>query len=131
MGMYTRLVLNIAIPEKATIIPALHAMVAGRDENPDPAITGRLCWMFNSSSYYHQNIQQVSFKHDDISKEWKLSVTCDIKNYENEIETLANWLAPHIKEEALAGYSRYEEDENGCDLLWFRGGKAVWARGVI
>lgn len=79
--MYTRLVLNVAIRESETA--AVEMLKKALKEEAE--LPGRLEWMFCSSSYYHDNVQHASFEYDDISKRWRLSVTCDLKNYEDEI----------------------------------------------
>lgn len=84
---------------------------------------GRRTWMLKSASYYHDNISHASLDYDDISKVYKLSVVCDLKNYEAEIEWFLDWIAPHVKTTDLAGYVRYEEHVSP-ELIWFRDGKA-------
>jgi hypothetical protein len=121
MGMYTRLVLNVSIRDDGSgFVDTIKRMVeCNANELP-----GRLSWMFGSSSYYHDNINVKSIVFDDIDKEWKLSVVCDLKNYENEIRTLLNMLAPHVVTSRCAGYYLYEE----CDsptLFWFIDDKLV------
>lgn len=129
MGMYTRFVLNVAIKNDAPILETLAAMCQGDADGVAESIglPERCNWMLHHSSYYHDNIQHCSFKYDDISRVHRLSVTCDIKNYKQEIEALCAWLAPYVGTTDLAGYSRYEEDESPS-LLWFRNGKAEWRR---
>jgi hypothetical protein len=120
MGMYTRLVLNVAIDEKQTdVVDTLKAAVNGGCTLP-----GRLSWMFGSSSYYHDNIQHASFEHDDIAHTWKLSVTCDLKNYEDEIAQMLQLIAPAAATDECAGYYLYEEDISPT-LFWFHKGQVV------
>ncbi len=121
MGMYTRLVLNVPLKDDGSgFIDTVKRMSMGKaDELP-----GRLSWMFTSSSYYHDNINHSSFVFDDIDKEWKLSVTCDLKNYENEISSFLKLVAPHVTTRHCAGYYLYE----GCiipTLIWFVSGHVV------
>ena len=119
MGMYTRLVLNVAIEEDAPIVTEVAAMVANKGTHK-----GRRAWMLGSSSYYHDKINACSFEHDDISKTWKLSVCCDLKNYEDEVAWFLDFIAPHVATDDLAGYVRYEETVSPT-LVWFRAGKPV------
>lgn len=120
MGMYTRLDLNVALKaDNPALIATVRRMVAGEADE----LKGRLKWMLLSSSYYHDNIQHAALKFDDISKAHKLSVVCDLKNYDDEINTFLLMLAP-AAENCFAGYVRYEEDEIP-DLIWFVDGKLV------
>ncbi len=120
MGMYTRLDLNVPLTDGHPIIDTVRRMVAGEATE----LPGRLQWMFKSSSYYHDNIQHASLEWDDISKSHKLSVVCDLKNYEGEIEHLLEMLVPAVGTNRFAGYVRYEESDVP-DLIWFIGGKVV------
>lgn len=121
MGMYTRLDLNVALkPDDKEFIDTVTRMVNGNA----PELPGRMAWMFGSSSYYHDNIQHASIEFDEIGNNHKLSVVCDLKNYENEIEKFLEMLAPHVETSKFAGYVRYEENELP-DLIWFVGGKVV------
>jgi hypothetical protein len=50
-----------------------------------------------SGSYYFGVIDPVAkMWFDKISKAWHLSSRCNIKNYEDEIETFLDWIKPHI-----------------------------------
>lgn len=119
MGMYTRLVLNVAVRETAPIITELCSMVRGEGTHG-----GRRAWMLGSSSHYHDNINSKSIEYDEVSKCWKLSVCCDLKNYEDEIQWFLDFIAPYVKTQDLAGYVRYEENE-APDLIWFKEGKRM------
>lgn len=133
MGMYTRFVLNVAlikdVPEQVVniITQMLHSdQIPAAEGLNDPIFqTDRAVWMLRCSSYYHDNINNVSFVKDEISNQWKLSVVCDLKNYENEIELFCNWIAPYVATEEFAGYRRYEETDVPR-LLWFWDGKPKW-----
>lgn len=82
MGMYTRLVLNVKLTESHPVVDTVKRMMAGdATDLPD-----RQPWMLRSSSYYHDNIQHCSLEHDKISHCWKLSVVCDLKDYDGEID---------------------------------------------
>lgn len=123
MGMYTRLDLNVRfkLGTPADVIDELDRMVRGEGALRD----GRWGWMLKSSSYYHDNINHASLIREELSGEWKLSVCCDLKNYESVIEEFCDWIAPHVETDAIAGYKRYEENA-APDLLWFVDGKAFW-----
>ena len=118
MGMYTQLVLNVAFKEKAPreFIDELGFMVKGEGTHD-----GRRKWMLTGSSHYFGNIHHCSLEYDGVSHEWKLSVTCDLKNYEREIEWFLGFIAPHVTADGFAGTYRYEKEEFPS-LVWFSGG---------
>jgi hypothetical protein len=121
--MYTRLVLNVALKKgtPADVIAELQRMLTG-----DGTLGGRLNWMFGCSSYYHDNINvRQLIVPDAVDGEHKLSVVCDLKNYEDEITTICDWLASHVETDRCAGYRLYEEDD-APTLLYFHDGKAYW-----
>lgn len=120
MGVYTRLVLNVALTPVPALLETLQAMVKGGAPGE-----GRFPHMLRSSSYYHDAIQHASLEYDDISTAWKLSVTCDLKNYEDEIARFLTMIAPAVVTDELAGYFRYEESVMPT-LFWFRDG--AWTR---
>ncbi len=120
MGMYTRLDLNVALNPKHPVVATVRRMVAGEATE----LEGRLQWMLRSSSYYHDNIQHATLEYDTISKCEKLSVVCDLKDYENEIQTFLGMIAPAVARGRFAGYVRYEESDVP-DLVWFIDGKVV------
>lgn len=122
MGMYTRLVLNVALKKDMDpgMLATLKKMVEGNAEE----LPGRLRWMLKSSSYYHDNINQAGLE-QDWQGPWKLSVTCDLKNYEDEIDQFLKMIGPFVETHDLAGYVRYEENQMPT-LVWFKGGKPVY-----
>ncbi len=122
MGMYTRLVLNVAIKDNAPSVALIQAMLSG---DGVPCELERVAWMLGCCSHYHDNINASKFEHDDIAHTWKLSVTCDIKNYEQEIQWFLTTIGPDVETDDLAGYVRYEEAVSP-ELVWFVGGKPVY-----
>lgn len=100
MGMYTQLHLDLELKRNTPkeIIDTLTDMVNGESKKWD----NRLNYCFNSNS--HSKLWK-----DDITKSYKLFVHCDFKNYGNEIDTLLEWLRPHIETKGMIGYTRYEE----------------------
>lgn len=125
MGMYTRLVLNVAIKEKTPSVALVQAMLATDDAEQGPVPDDRRRWMLRCCSHYHDNIQAAQFEHDEIAHTWKLSVTCDLKNYEQEIQWFLATIAPDVETNDLAGYVRYEEAVQP-ELVWFVDGKPVY-----
>ena len=118
MPTYTRLVLNVTLdPEKKSIVDEVRLISQGEGTHE-----GRRAWMLNTSSYYHDNIQHCSLEYDTVGKFEKLSVVCDIKDYEDEIDWFLSFIAPAVLTDDLAGYVRYEESV-APDLVWFVDGR--------
>lgn len=124
MGMYTRLVLNVAIKENTASVALIQAMLSGEGASVIGS-DGRRSWMLRCCSHYHDNINASQFEHDDIAHTWKLSVTCDLKNYEQEIQWFLATIAPDVETNDLAGYVRYEEAIQP-ELVWFVEGKPIY-----
>ena len=54
------------------------------------------------------------FWYDDITKQWFLLNRSDLKNYEGEIESFFDWVAPYAEKNSdkqFIGYELYEEDD--------------------
>lgn len=119
MGMYTELVLCTSIKDDKEVIQILQYM--GQDEWPEDFVKPdhklfnlhRHQYMLRCCSYYFTPTTVFKLEQDDMTKEWCLVVRCDLKNYENEIESFVDWLSPYIADHygQMIGYSRYEE----CD----------------
>lgn len=132
MGMYTELVIACSINEKhKDYIDALNYMV---NEIPceikfnHPLFkTDRWDWMFDGDSYYFSGKSHSEFIYDKLIKGWVLTARFNIKNYNEEIEKLLDWIAPVAEEwnNEFVGYYRYEEYENPT-LIFFNKGKVVY-----
>jgi hypothetical protein len=133
MGMYTELCLGLRFKEgtPAEVIDTLNNMVKGDTMPPPPdhPLFGSPRWygMLRGSSYYFAAKAVRRFEYDDISKQWHLSVICNFKNYDSEIDLFLSWIAPHVDRDGFVGYHRYEEDE-APTLLYLRGGEVVKQR---
>jgi hypothetical protein len=121
MGMYTQLHLGIDLKEETPeqVINILLAMSKGEEykgELPEHEFfsTSRWKWLFAMDSAYFSYRSQCLFKKESYSTQWNLSVTSNIKNYEDEIGKFLGWIKPYIAnyEDEFIGYTRYEEDEN-------------------
>lgn len=123
MGMYTALhfaaELKKDTPEE--VIGVLKLMAEAKVPFSDPENlpdheffrTERWRRLFTMDSYYHRADTHCSFRFDDISQAYYLTVTSNIKNYDSEIEKFINWIEPYLEasEGDFLGYSRYEETE--------------------
>jgi hypothetical protein len=121
--MYTQVFIETSLKEDTPneVITTLENMISDMSTYWQKPY-GRLNWCFHSSSYYFNNIHFAYLKKDEIDDEYKLCVLCDFKNYENEIEEFIKWLEPHIANEGMFGYIRYEEDDKPT-ILYKEGGK--------
>ena len=102
MGMYTQLNVNFTLKENV-------------DSQVIFKLESKIRTLFSMSSYYFNRISNSKIRYDEISKQYSVAILCDFKNYNNEINTFLNWIAPHIEngefDKEFIGYQRYEENE--------------------
>lgn len=122
MGMYTELVLGFElkkhIPEK--IINTLHYMIGTKNtiyNLDDDFLDGknRQRFMLHSSSQYFAYSKPLSnMYYDEVSRTYRVSIRCNLKNYENEIHSFLHWIAPYIYDYSnfFLGYSMHEGTDN-------------------
>ena len=125
MGMYTELFLSCRVKNDPVAVQVLKYMsdIEASENAPGFALphhpfftTARWSWMFHSVSFYFVPKSICIFEQDDIEVHtegnWTLIVRCDLKNYNDEIECLVQWLDQYIDgyDGEMIGYSRYEED---------------------
>ena len=126
MGMYTELVLGVELESPpARLVATLQEMV---NEEEWSDLPGRWGWMLQSTSYYFAGDSYSTLRWDDISDSYFLTVRCDLKNYEGEIESFLQWIAPYVQPRGFAGYVRYEEDAVPTLLYFVAKGELVSAR---
>lgn len=131
MGMYTELVMNVGLKDiDADTARLLRAMIEHNgllDDLPKPDhplfSTPRWAFMLNSGSFYFVPFGASKFV-ESFPGTQHISIRTDFKNYDDEINLFADWIAPYVEDE-FAGYKRYEEDDHPT-LLYFREGKPVW-----
>ena len=75
-------------------------MLGETKEKPEgfPLPDGRCEWLFQSSSYYFgvsQTVNRMWF--DDISNQYCINTSSNIKNYKDEIETFLEWIEPFVE----------------------------------
>lgn len=100
MGMYTELIFGASLKEDTPkeVLSTIN-YILGNSNKPEnfPLPEGRCESLFRHSSYYFGVSKPVnSFIFDDISNCWILSIRCNVKNYNNEIETFLTWIKPYI-----------------------------------
>lgn len=121
MGMYTELVMAFELKEDVSeeIVNILKYMVGDLKERPplpndELFSTARWETMLLSDSYYFDGDTRSTIRYDDISKTYYVTIRCNLKNYDNEIDKFINWIDSHVDkidgDEELKGYYRYEED---------------------
>lgn len=124
MGMYTALhfaaELKKDMPKE--VIDILSSMSVAKVPFTEPEVlpdheffsTARWRWLFTMDSYYFSADTHCSFRFDGIAQAWFLTVTSNIKDYDNEIDKFISWIMPYVanSEGTFLGYSRYEEMEN-------------------
>ncbi len=120
MGMYTAFhfasELKKEIPEE--VIEVLKFMNTGENKpetlpNHDFFKTERWFCLFRMDSYYFDAETHSSFRFNEISGSYYLTVTSNLKNYDSEIELFVEWITPYLQkfDGEFLGYSRYEETE--------------------
>lgn len=124
MGMYTELDFNSELrkdtPEQ--VIDTLKYMVGDVEEKPkylpDHELFSKKRWeyMLRMDSYYFDADTKSTLRFDDISDTYYLNIRCNLKNYDDEIESFIDWIMPYVKEYKregdFLGFYRYEEDED-------------------
>lgn len=122
MGMYTELVLGVNLNREtpAEVIDVLKFMVGDSETEPNPLPAHPLfsCfrwkYMLQCGSYYFAGGTHTAMNQDSVSGGWSISIRCNLKNYESEIEKFVDWIKPYIGkpyEGEFMGYMRYEESE--------------------
>jgi hypothetical protein len=119
MGMYTELYLccNIKKDLPEDVLAVLQYLF---DQGPEPKllpfhpyfVTERWDHIGNSSSYYFVPRFVRDFKWNSLEEGYCLTIRCDLKNYDREIERFLAWIHPYIEAtpEDHLGHIRYEED---------------------
>lgn len=120
MGHYTELCIGVKLAENVPdeVVAILKHMIEDAPEPeplPDASIfkTDRWHFMLQCGSYYHPvSSAHTRMRKDGIDGQWELSIRCNLKNYDDEIQKFINWLNPYIENPAdgeFMGYMRYEE----------------------
>ena len=131
MGMYTELVMAIELKQNvsANVYEILQYMVGDSEFEPielpnHPLFkTNRWHFMLNSDSYYFDGITKSILKEDNLFPDhpsYYLTIRCNLKNYNEEIEKFIDWITPYSDTKGFVGYKRYEEDEEPT-LLYIKG----------
>lgn len=118
MGMYTAFHFNADVSNAnesdIRILKYMTGQIPFYEETPEHPLfkTPRWRHMLQSSSYYFQSYTH-SVVYEYPSWGHGLSVTCDLKNYDDEVAKFLDWIMPKIKAapRKFLGYWMYENDE--------------------
>jgi len=140
MGMYTELMLAVDLEEDAPeyVVSLLEYMV-GYDVGGHPMSfitpkhpllsTDRWRVMLESDSYYFDGFTHSDIKYDHISRQYQMTIRCNLKNYDSEIEHFLDWVRPYCESEGFVGYMRYEEDDHPTLIYFYEGVEYKTIRG--
>lgn len=122
MGMYTELVMGARLKEDTPkhIIEMLKVMFRITERLPEkysdwndrfPEIR---VIPFGGSYYFAVQDSHSRMSYDKISEDWTLTIRCNIKNYNHEIQNFIDWISPYVtgsgSNDDFFGYVLYEED---------------------
>jgi hypothetical protein len=121
MGMYTELHYNAELRKDVPtqVLDALRWMLGELDQPvdlPDHPLfkMTRAGFMLRCDSYYFAADTHSTLRLDDIDKQYRICIRCNLKNYEGEIEAFCDWIDPYVDayDGDFLGFSRYEESED-------------------
>ena len=118
MGMYTEFHFNSRLktdtpPEVIEILKFMTSDRAKPEVLPEHPLfeCDRWVWMLKCTSYYFDQITHSVVERDEVNNDYYLSIRCDLKNYDGEIEKFCDWIEPYLDKipGEFLGFSRYEE----------------------
>ncbi len=133
MGTFTELVMAVEFDKDTDkkIIDVLRHMTREKADDikefevvPDYEFFKTVSWwedIFKGHSYYIVGDTYFSFRYDNISDAYYLTVRCQVKNNNTEIGKLLEWIAPYSAKNGFIGYFRHEE-ANAPTLIYFDDG---------
>ncbi len=123
MGMYTELVCAFELTEETPrhIIETLEFMCGQREDHPNELPDHKLFseetrwkWMLQSDSCYFDGKTHSEIVNDTVIGVCYVTIRCNLKNYDDEIENFIDWVSPYIRKDYdhyFIGYERYEENK--------------------
>ncbi|MEK5109904.1 hypothetical protein MHI57_24895 [Cytobacillus sp. FSL K6-0129] len=116
--MYTELVCALELDKNTpvVVINAIEFMTGQRDELdtvPDHELFKSARWRFmlRGDSYYFDGDSHSVIRFDQFGT-WYVTIRCNLKNYDDEIEKFVDWISLYSETSGFIGYTRYEEDEH-------------------
>lgn len=127
MGMFTELVLATelkeTLPEEVKDVLMQMTSQANCEPTALPAHkffkTQKWKKMLVADSHYFAGRAYSLLTYDDFSKVYSLSIRCNLKNYDNEIELFLDWLSPYIATSGFLGYILLEGADDP-ELIYFK-----------
>jgi len=101
------------------VIEILDYMASNTDKEPEKLPEhnffkcSRWKWLFTMDSCYFDADTHSTFRYDIVLNGHYLTITSNLKNYDNEIKLFVDWISPYLAKNNgdFLGYSRYEENE--------------------
>ena len=127
MGMFTELVLAAelkeTLPEEVKDILMQMTSQSNCEPTALPAHkffkTRKWRNLLVADSHYFAGRAHSLLTCDDFSKVYSLSIRCNLKNYDNEIELFLDWLSPYIETSGFLGYIMLEGSTDP-ELIYFK-----------
>jgi hypothetical protein len=130
MGMYTELRFAAKLKKDTPkqVIHILTKMADGQKlgglETPSHPLFGTSRWegMLVTDSYYFSADTQSTIRYDQTAGAYYLTIQCNLKNYDGEIEKFVEWVMPYVDatEGEHLGHTRYESNDIP-DMLYAKG----------
>lgn len=128
MGMYTALhfttALKPGLPDD--VLTVLRYMLEPTGATPEPPLpnhplfrTDRWHFMLTSDSFYFEaDTHSCLVKYPTAG--WGLSITCNFKNYRDELDCFLDWIGPWVDAAPgdWLGYRMYEEDDQPTQIFY-------------
>lgn len=118
MGMYTEFVCAFELRKDTPplFIDTIEYMTGQSDsimEISDHKLfeCDRWKFMLKSDSYYFDGDTHSTIRKDQFGT-WIVTIRCNLKNYDNEIDRFIYWVKPYMESKGFIGYKRYEEDKS-------------------
>lgn len=130
MGMYTEFVMAAKLKKDTpkTVIDILEFMMRDREDPPidlpDHPLFQTERWgimLCCDSAYFAGDTHSMLSKRKyDFGVEYTLTIRCNLKNYDSEIEWFLDWISPYIDStyDGFIGYMLYEEYDDPT-LIYF------------
>lgn len=122
MGMYTELVCALELKQDTPdlVINTLKYMVGTLgelEETPTHELfeTDRWDFMLRGDSYYFEGVTNSNLYKDTLIPQrptYYLTIRCNFKNYDGEIEKFIDWITPYSHSTGFIGYKRFEGDKD-------------------
>ena len=124
MGMYTEMVMAVELkndtPQQVRdVLGSMTGVEEVEYSTPNHPLfqAARWKWMLNGDSAYFEGDSRSTLTEKYLGYH-TLTIRCNIKNYDGELEKFLEWITPYVSSKGFAGYTRYEETEDPT-LIYF------------